>query len=562
MTVRIGKMKKFFVLLMMLLPVALWANEVKVEINPPRPVVGEVFQAYFRIFTDSNEAPVINFSPSSLEVTGKSNQGVSTRTIYANGKLTVTREVTIVYDLVASREGLAQLRDINVKVGNINLKHASININVLKEAEVRPDVFVMADVPKKSIFLGEGLTVRYYLYSKVQVSHLDVKKYPKLNNFLKRFLQEADRSERVTVDGNLYLRTQIYAAKLFAEKLGELKIDPLQLTATFATSRPNDPFGGFGLSRDFRTKTISSETVKIEVRPLPLPIPTHFTGLIGKHDFELQFGTSRLIVNEPMEIKLTISGGGALENLEPPEIIKHPGLEEFETNGDLKIAGPDFASKIFNYTFLAQQNLQIPASTITLSYFDPASEKYVPVNLEVPEVVVAGATDRPATAKSGNNSGPAPKPVTPSTVAPITLAAPVVEFSLLSRWLPYINIGLSGLALLIAVGWVLRQNGVPKFQRHREIPGRFKRGDFELAEFLRWLDPVIYKTGKPPLAAIKQAPLKDETKRYFIDLLNANDYKNYSSSKSPFQFVYKAGHFKELSKYIESVSNESSSQSA
>src|SRR5690606_26515319 len=142
-----------------------------------------VFQAYFRIFTSADEEPVINFNPSNIEVVGKSNQGVSTRTVYANGKLTVTREITVVYDLVSEKPGFAGLREVTAQVGNKNIRHASISLNILKEPEVLSDVFVMADVPKKELFLGEGLVVRYYLYSKVPISNLDVKKYPKLNNF-------------------------------------------------------------------------------------------------------------------------------------------------------------------------------------------------------------------------------------------------------------------------------------------------------------------------------------------------------------------------------------------
>src|SRR5690606_21729376 len=98
-------MKLLTIILLSLWANLSWSNEVKVELNPKKPVAGEVFQAFFRVFTDSDSDPIINFSPGGVEVVGKANQGISTRTIYANGKLTVTREVTIVYDLVASKPG-------------------------------------------------------------------------------------------------------------------------------------------------------------------------------------------------------------------------------------------------------------------------------------------------------------------------------------------------------------------------------------------------------------------------------------------------------------------------
>lgn len=560
-------MRALLLFIMMFASLA-FADEVKIEINPPKPVMGEVFQAYFRIFTDSSEEPSVNFSPNSLEVVGKSNQGISTRSIYANGKLTVTREITVVYDLVAARAGTASMRDIVIQMGGKTVRHPTVNVNVLKEAEEIPSVFVMADVPKKSIFLGEGVTVRYYLYSKVPVSNLDVKKYPKLNSFLKRFLQEPDRSERVSVDGQLYLRNQIYAAKLFAEKVGKLKIDPLYLSATYAETRGggNDPFSNFGFSREMKTRQINSESVDIEVKPLPENgKPANFTGLVGKHEFNIQFGQSKLIVNEPLEVKLTISGGGALENLEAPVVVSNPGLEEFESNGDLKIMDAENATKTFDYTFLAKENLKVPAKSVTLSYFDPDAMRYVPVQLNVPEIVVAGG-----------QAGAAPKK---EEKAPVEekrndqvlqqkvqakvqeIAAPLLSTQKSWReWLPYLNLALAGLALVFAVGWVIKKDSLPQFHGSTQIPKSLKGASFNYSAFSKWISPLVQQTGKSPQAIIKESPLKAETKSYFIDILNSNDSQSYSTRKEQRAYSYKAGHFKELGRYIESAGHENTSK--
>lgn len=552
---------KALALIFLFLTTLAFADEVKIELNPTKPVAGEVFQAHFRIFTDSDEEPMVNFSPSGVEVVGKSNQGVSTRTIYANGKLTVTREITLVYELVAAKAGTSWLRDITVQLGGKTLRHSSLSIAVLKEAQELGDVFVMADVPKKRVYLGEGIVARYYLYRRVDVNSIDIKKYPKLNNFLKRFLQEPERPERVTVDGTMYVRTQIYAAKLFPEKIGELKIDPLQLTATYSNSNMNDPFGAFGMNRDFKTRSLTSETIKIEVIPLPEPIPSHFTGLVGTHEFQAQFGQAKLIVNEPLEVKLTVSGVGALENLEAPDLIKNPGLEEFESNGDLKIADADHATKTFDYTFLAKENLKMPAKEIQLSYFDPNSGKYVPTTINIPEIIVAGGNaaaprkeESPKEEKK-NTSSPKIEDTMKDLAAPLTFD----EWQWKS-WLPILNFGLAGLALIISIFWIAREKKLTTISFQRDVPSVFKKNEFELREFVKWMDPLIKNTGKSPGSIIKESPLPEESKRYFIDLLSANDYKDYSSQKSQMEYKYQAGHFKELSRYIASVRNEDSSQ--
>lgn len=555
-------MKYIIIILAMLLSSIALADEVKVEINPPRPVMGEVFQAYFRVFTDSDEEPVINFSPAGIEVVGKSNQGVSTRTIYANGKLTVTRELTIVYDLVAGKPGMNTLRDITVQLGNKTLRHSSLNVNVLKEAEVLADVFVMADVPKRELYVGEGFVARYYLYSKVPVSNLDIKKYPKLDNFLKRFLQEPERTERVSVDGQLYMRTQIYAAKLFPEKVGEFKVDALHLSATYPTSRPNDPFGAFGMNRDYKTRTMNSETIKVLVKPLPEPVPAHFTGLVGPHQFDLQVGQNKLIVNEPLEVKLTVTGTGALENLEAPELIKHQGLEEFESNGDLKITDSEQATKVFDYTFLAKENLQIPAKTVTLSYFDSNTGRYVPTQLNFPEIVVAGGVAgerKKDTAKPEAKSERKEEKSLPQKAR--ELAGPItIDQWQWKTWLPYINLGLGAIALIVVAFGLLKQKSFSGIHLKTDVPRELKKAPFKFNEFVKWMAPVIQETGKSPIVIIRESPLPEESKRYFIDLLSANDYKDYSASKSEMQFSYQSTHFKELGRYIESVKNGNTTQ--
>jgi hypothetical protein len=475
----------------------------------------------------------------------------------------VTREITIVYELVSARTGTAWLRDITVQIGTHTLRHPNMSVSILKEPEVAADVFVMADVPKKNLYIGEGVTVRYYLYSKVPVQNLDVKRYPKLNNFLKRFIQEPERTERVSVDGQIYLRSQIYAAKLFPEKAGTLKVDALSMSATYPVTRAGDPFSAFGLSRELKTRTLNSDTVSIEVRPLPEPVPPHFTGLVGKHDFELEVSQSRLIVNEPLEVKLTVTGSGALENFEAPNLIKHPGLEEFESNGDLKIADANEATKIFDYTFLPKENLTIPPSQITFSYLDPESGKYIPKTLPVPEIVVAGGAANP----KRDNKKPEPsgkgqnEPTTASQ--PKTISGPVLsEIPSAGKFLPYVNAALALLSVIVALTWIVKFKGIPHVARKADIPTSFRKGNFEFGEFARWMSPLINKSGKTPANLIRESDLEEETKRYFLSILESSEKGQYSHVKDGGSFHYEQRHFRKLSRIIASARHETPEQSS
>lgn len=529
------------------------ADEVKVEVSPRNPVAGEPFQVKFRIFTASSEDPVINFSSGKMEVLGKSNQGVSTRTVYANGSLTVTREIMIVYDLVSKLLGPVSIRDIKVALGDKTLTHPTVSLNVVKEPVEKAEVFVQADVPKREIFLGEGIIVRYYLYSKIPVNALDIKRYPKLNRFLKRFLQEPDRMERVSVDGEIFLRSQIYAAKLFAEKVGDLKVDPLTLSVTYQAGGRQDPFGGFGMNREFKTRTLSSEQVTVKVKPLPTPVPDHYTGLVGKHEFNLNFSQSKLLVGEPLEVRLTITGPGALENVEAPVLVKHPSLEEFETTGDLKITDADLATKSFEYTFLAKNDLNLPASEKVLSYLDPDTGRYVSSQFQLPELVVAGGRgEKPLPKKEASSSVPTEsEPAAPAQLSPPTWT----DLGGFERYLSFLNLGLLGLAFCIVLTFVVLRLDLSSHLARRDIPSGFRRGQFSIGEFARWLEPVIKKTGKSPEAIMKDPRISPETQAYFRDLLGRAE-RDYAMKKSETGFVYQAKHFKKLAGFIDQIKNE------
>ena len=118
-------------------------------------------------------------------------------------------------------------------------------------------------------------------------------------------------------------------------------IDPISLNITYSdrSSRYQNRFG-FGLQLG-RTKkrSIRSKQIKLDIQPLPVEgMPKNFTGLVGKHNFQLKTNKTKYLANEPIEFQLVVAGEGALEVFDAPALLNHPLVEEFETNS--------FASKI------------------------------------------------------------------------------------------------------------------------------------------------------------------------------------------------------------------------
>ena len=173
--------------------------------------------------------------------------------------------------------------------------------------------FVKTDLmfdSRQTVNAREGHFLLFPAPENFDVNGKDIKKFPKLKGFVKRFIQYQPQPERVSMNNEIYERTALYSLILFPEDIGIVNIDPITVRLQYiSVDSSNDPFGGmgFGLSpRSIKVKTVSSPKVEVEVLALPTQnVPPSFTGLVGKHDFKLSINKTKFLVNEAIEAKLT-----------------------------------------------------------------------------------------------------------------------------------------------------------------------------------------------------------------------------------------------------------------
>ena len=381
-------MKVIFVLILMMFSITLKAEDVDVVVEPKEGVINESFFVTFKIKTSGSEEPYISFTPYGASVLGKRSQGLSISTVVINGKFTTTKEQAVVYELLAERSGQVYLRNIKVEMNGKTIPVKEVRINVLNEARRIPDAFIEAEASKTKVYLGEGLDVNYYLYFKNSISANDVKEFPKLNKFIKRFHHINSPVETVQYKGQVLRRILAYSARLYAEKTGTAVLDPMKISVQVYE---NDYSGfGFGNQR-YKNKDLSSPRVEIEVLPLPSEgVPSSFTGLVGEHEFSLSVPKSKYLVNEPIEIKLEAKGKGAVENFDAPVIFSDNNLEQFDTKSEVTEIGMQAAKKVFEYTLLARGPVNIAPRDLALAYFDPGTGRYIEKKVSIPALEVSG----------------------------------------------------------------------------------------------------------------------------------------------------------------------------
>lgn len=550
--------KKIYLLfsVLILLTFSVSAATLKVNTIPKNPILNEPFKVEFIIESKSGDNPVVSFEPSdNLEIISRGNSSVSTRTSFINGTMTHTRKISVVYDLVASKSGTSYIRKISAELGGKVIRHRNKSVQVLKMARRSQDIFVRAETQKLEYYVGESILVRYYLYNKASVplNTTDVKKFPKLNKFLKRYHQEKTIAQRVQIKGIQFRRRIIYTAQLFAENPGNYKVDPISLSVRYSR-RGNDPFAGFGLGLrigQLKSKTVRSKTVKLTILPLPaLGMPTHFTGLVGKHKFTLTSQKKKFLANEPMEFQLNVEGEGALELFEAPTLLSHDSIEEFETSADLKVHQNFSGSKKFDYTYLGRGSVELPAYKLPLSFFDTETKSYVSADIDLGPFKVVAINGKVPVAIKGNQELKNKDEVQDNPVArdPVKLSFEPL-YKVMSSFVYYSKhlVWLLGTFLILVLSYLIFRVIANMKTKDLSVFDEVYRNGITYAGVYKIMSMI---EGEGPMdELIEGIGIKPESKMYFKTLFGQIN-ANYAESKGDKNIKINKKYFQELEKCL------------
>ncbi|MCF8058183.1 MAG: BatD family protein [Bacteriovoracaceae bacterium] len=548
---------KAFVFMFFTLLMASSLAQLKISVNPLNPLKEESFNVIFEITTDSEDEPMVSFDPVGVEVLGRS-QEVSLSTTIINGRFSSTRKIKLIYEMVSERERLARITNIKVEVGGQTLKHAPVQIKILSKRKEPRNIFLQAEVSKTEAFIGEGIDVKYYLYSRAPIIQTEFKAFPKLNGFIKRFHKVNETEEAVEYEGMVYRRSLKYSARVYPEKIGSVYIDPLRLNIQYAGSS-SSPFGSFGLAFNrFKSKGVASTKIEIKVLPLPTEgIPNNFMGLVGDHEFRFVNTKSKYVVNEAIEAKLEVVGPGALEKMEAPSVYKDDALEQFDTKSEFFEVGTNSGRKVFDYTYLARANVTIAEREIKMAYFDPDDKSYKEKTLVVPGLIIGGGGEQviDPLVRTQRDENVENKPIS-KKVADITygIVAPLFTEewkSIPMNWHKWVTGALFIVIIIQLLELLISASG---FRRSKsdvdEVIKSLKKRGLTYSS----LTNLLYMLNdKPDVTSVKQiikeSGLTQNEKDYFIELVMNLENKNFSDGKEKAKKVrFKASAFKSLRK--------------
>ncbi|MFI8605361.1 BatD family protein [Cellulophaga baltica] len=269
------------------------------------------------------------------------------------------------------------------------------------------NLHLVAEVSKSNPYLNEAVSVVYKLYvsNSIRVTNFRPIDSPKYNNFWSQDMPVQQYSaQQGTYEGKPYQYVILKRIVLYPQKTGKLDIEPLSLDVSVEVPTSRRDFFGRPLYTA-TNKTVSAGGRTLNVKELPLEgKPENFSGAVGKFDFSVTTSKKSLNASESLQASVKVNGSGNLKLFQLPEPNLPSALEVYEPEFDesikTTIAGMQGSVKN-NYTIVPSYKGKYPIPSISFSYFDPKTEKYISL---ASEQILINVIEGPSNGSASNNT--------------------------------------------------------------------------------------------------------------------------------------------------------------
>lgn len=396
-----------FLLLLLLLTGATGLRaQVTFRASAPNGVVqGEQFRLSYTLNQEGKDLRLPDLKGFEVLFGPSTSRSFSQSTV--NGKTTSESSVTYTYILVAPEVGTFTVEPASITVDGGNYRSNSLTIKVLppdKAAAGRQgehpgspgssssaptptvsahDAFIRAIVSKNSMYEQEGFTVTFRLYTTLNITDLGKIEFPEFEGFM---VEEIDipsnqQLQMERFDGRNYYTADLKKTLLFPQRSGRITIPPGRLEMVFSVPsgrRVSTFFGTQEVMADVK-KTLVTNPLAINVKPLPDDKPSNFSNAVGTFTFTPSISTQQTRANEPVTITLDISGTGNLKLIQHPEIKYPTNFEVYDptVNNNFQVATNGLTgSRKIEYLAIPRYEGNYTIPTIEFSYFDLNTRSY------------------------------------------------------------------------------------------------------------------------------------------------------------------------------------------
>ncbi|MCB9058412.1 MAG: protein BatD [Calditrichae bacterium] len=414
------KNSRLFSLLFSFLPILLMAQDVSIKafVSRNQVTTDERIQYSVEVSGSTNNLPDVNF-PDMNDFYVLSGPNQSTSIQFINGAMTSSK--TLSFYLKPRREGQLKLGKASIEIDGKKLESNEVIVTAGKpdpnavaqqksqqnvEQGDDSNIFLKTHVSKRTAYIGEQIVIEYRLYFKNNVRTYEVEKNPSNAGFWTEDFEMPSQPliENEVIDGINYSVATLKKTAIFATRVGSLELDPMvvNLEAVIPNKRGRrslfDSF--FEPSGRSIRKTVSSQPVKLNIKPLPdAGKPADFSGAVGSFRFSVDVDKQQAEVNEAVALKLKLSGTGNIKLTDLPKVDIPPDIEQYEPKNSSSISkkgGAISGSKTSEYILIPRIPGAFKIKPIQFSYFDPQKNKYFTTNTDQIDLTITGEANNSA----------------------------------------------------------------------------------------------------------------------------------------------------------------------
>jgi len=282
--------------------------------------------------------------------------------------------------------------DLEVVAGNIDRNDTSSSA---PSENLKDRLFMVLAIPKTKVYVGEKVPVSVKLMvAQVPLHNIQFPKIDKNGFVMDDFSQPRQYTQ--AVNGTKY-NVIDFSTYLYPVAAGALTVGPVQIEGSLLYRNPQqqrrNPSGGSFFNDDFfngffdsyqeKPITASSETLKLEVMPLPEEgRPTGFSGAVGQLDFDASISPAEVRVGDPVTLRMKVSGSANFRSIQVPVFSD----SHFKTY-DPQVKNEGNALTLEQVIIPTDVNI-VAVPALYFNYFDPISGEYKtltqgPFNLKV-----------------------------------------------------------------------------------------------------------------------------------------------------------------------------------
>lgn len=376
-------MKRIILILFVFICTHSIAQKLSVSADKNPAIVGEQILLQYSIDTHGNNFKSPNFN--GLRVLSGPNPSTQSSYSYVNGKSQNSTKTTYSYYLKATKEGTFKISPATIKVDGKTIKSKPYQIKIVKGSEknkaqqkaLSDNLFIKVEVSKKNIVVGEQIMATYKLFNRLELNNTELSELPDLNGFWTKDLESSSRFKRDVIDGIPYNVAIVKQSVLTAQKSGKLIIDPMELKCSIRVKNNNRNRGFFGNNYQIQEEYISSKAITINVAELPSP-PPNFHGAVGKFTIKSEVDNTTVNANDAITYKLTITGTGNIELIEPLAIQFPEDFEVYDPKISDRIfeGGRKRSIKTFEYLLIPRYEGEFTIPSSSLVYYNNKTKKY------------------------------------------------------------------------------------------------------------------------------------------------------------------------------------------